>query len=61
MTITPKQWATAQAQAAMQGLTLYRTDPIDGDVLVIAARFGIMRVLTRDQVRDLLTQPEPTP
>lgn len=59
--ITPKQWATAQAQAAMQGITLCRTDPADGDVQVIACRFGLTRLLSAAEVGDLLAQAEGRP
>ncbi len=57
-TITPKEWATAQAQAAMQGISLIRTDPTDGDVQVIASRFDLLRVLSPSEVRDLIDLPE---
>lgn len=56
--ITAKQWFTAQAQAAMQGLKQYRPDPADSDVQVFACRFGM--VLDRLRVL-LLTAPKVQP
>ena len=32
-----------RATAAMQGLTLYRTDPVDGPVVYFLERFGLVR------------------
>lgn len=34
--MTPKQWATLRAEAALMGVTLHRTDPADGPVRVFA-------------------------
>ena len=33
-----KRWDTVRAAAALRGLTLYRTDPADGPVRLIAAQ-----------------------
>ena len=33
-----KRWDTVRAAAALRGLTLYRTDPADGPVRLVAMR-----------------------
>ena len=60
-TLSHKQWVTAQAQAAMQGITLHRTDPADGPVQFFACRFGLVRVLTPGELRGLLEPAEARP
>lgn len=41
--IEPKTWATLTARAAMAGYALLRTDPADGPVRLLVARFGLIQ------------------
>jgi hypothetical protein len=41
--LSPKQWATLRAEAALQGYRLVRSDPADGPVLYFFERFGLIQ------------------
>ena len=50
-----KRFATARAQAALAGVALMRTDPIDGPVIYLAQRDDRVRVLhTVDDLETVL-------
>lgn len=52
-----KAWATLQAQFALKGHTLHRTNPKDGPVSFYAERWGMVRYLpTPADVRRFLEQ-----
>lgn len=48
--INDKTWATLRARAAMQGLTLTRTDPADGPVVYFLERRGLVQPVTPDDL-----------
>lgn len=43
--ISAKSWATLQARASLAGLSVVRTDPVDGPVRVFVLKAGAMREL----------------
>lgn len=56
--ISDKDAATMCATAALQGLTLYRTDPADGPVVYFLERFNLVRQQSAQDLAELLSPRE---
>ena len=56
--LADKNFATMRATAALQGLTLYRTDPVDGPVVYFLERFGLVQEKPVADLAELLSLGE---
>lgn len=52
--IDDKTFRSLQAQAALQGLELTRSDPADGPILYYLSRFGLVRQQSADDLIEML-------
>ena len=56
--IDDKLFRSLQAQAALMGMTLHRSDPADGEQVYFLQRFGLTRQQTAQDILDLVKEGE---